>query len=176
MTEEITVELRRLINLDRISRSDKPYSIKTTEGEREALAQRFGLVAIHTLSASYTISPSSNSRKGYMVLGSLSAKVVQSCIRTLVDVPEKIDIKFSILVVDQKHETLNPFDPEHDEDYEYSAEGEIDLGEVTAQYLSLNLNPFPQKTSSELSKSSVENAPTQTKKNPFAVLETLKSS
>jgi hypothetical protein len=83
-----------------------------------------------------------------------------------------IDVDIDLQVVDKKYEELDPLDPELDDDFEYSTFDEIDLGEITAQYLSLSLNPYPRAPDSDASKVLEQ---FQDRKNPFAILEKLKS-
>ena len=77
-----------------------------------------------------------------------------------------------MLIIDKKYEELDPLDPELEDDFEYSTLDEIDLGELTAQYLSLSLNPYPRAPDSDASKILEK---FQDKENPFAILEKLKS-
>ena len=170
--ENNNTELMRVVNLERIH-SDKAYYIVTAlKEECKALAKRFNLIEIESLEARYDIDPVKTSRGGYNLSGKLHAVVVQSCVVTLAPVREVIDVDIDLQVVDKKYEELDPLDPELDDDFEYSTFDEIDLGEITAQYLSLSLNPYPRAPDSDASKVLEQ---FQDKKNPFAILEKLKS-
>lgn len=162
----------RIVNLERIH-NDKAYYIVTALPEEcKALAKRFNLVALESLEARYDIDPTKTSRGGYRLKGHLHAAVVQSCVLTLVPVREVVNVDIELQVVDKKYEDLDPLDPELEDDFEYSILDEIDLGEITAQYLSLSLNPYPKSPDSDSSKIL---EPFQDKENPFLVLEKLKS-
>ena len=53
------------------------------------------------------------------------------------------------------------------EDFEFSSDGILDLGEIGAQYLSLSVDPYPRFEEKDV-------PVLETKKNPFAVLAQLK--
>lgn len=171
MEKTTNTELTRVVNLERIH-SDKAYYVVTAlEDECKALAKRFNLMEVESLEARYDIDPVKTSRGGYNLSGKLHAVVVQSCVVTLAPVREVIDVDIDLQVVDKKYEELDPLDPELDDDFEYSTFDEVDLGEITAQYLSLSLNPYPRAPDSDANKILEE---FQDKKNPFAILEKLK--
>ncbi len=164
-------ELSRLINLERIFHNRSQYAITASEMERIALARRFDLISLDILEAKYDVNPSETPRGGFYVIGKLHATVVQSCVVTLAPVMEEINADISIHVIDEKYALENSLDPDSGEDFEYSVHGEIDLGEITAQYLCLSLNPYPRAPGADQD-------PTlekfKDKKNPFTVLEKLK--
>ena len=55
--------------------------------------------------------------------------------------------------------------------YEFYQNNEIDFGEITSQYLSLELNPYPR---SDIEIETIDGEGTSEKPNPFDVLTTLK--
>ncbi|MBY0280885.1 MAG: DUF177 domain-containing protein [Alphaproteobacteria bacterium] len=171
MEKNNNTELMRIVNLERIH-NDKSYFVVTAlKEECLALARRFNLIEIESLEARYDVDPVKTSRGGYNLSGKLHAVVVQSCVVTLAPVREVMDVDIDLQVVDKRYEELDPLDPELDDDFEYSILDEIDLGEITAQYLSLSLNPYPKAPDSDAGKI-LEGL--QDKKNPFAILEKLK--
>lgn len=171
MEKENNTELMRVVNLERIYNDKAYYVVIASKEECERLAKRFNLVAVESLEARYEIDPAKTSRGGYHLRGKLHGAVVQSCVVTLAPVREAVDTDIDLQVVDKRYEDLDPLDPELEEDFEYSIQDEIDLGEITAQYLSLSLNPYPRAPDVDANKVLGE---FQDKKNPFAVLEKLK--
>jgi len=171
MEKENNTELMRVVNLERIYNDKAYYVVIASKEECERLAKRFNLVAVESLEARYEIDPAKTSRGGYHLRGKLHGVVVQSCVVTLAPVREAVDTDIDLQVVDKRYEDLDPLDPELEEDFEYSIQDEIDLGEITAQYLSLSLNPYPRAPDVDANKVLGE---FQDKKNPFAVLEKLK--
>jgi uncharacterized metal-binding protein YceD (DUF177 family) len=171
MEAPLTTELYRPVNLERIFHNRSKCVITASETEKVALAKRFNLISVDTLEASYDVKPSETKHGGFYVTGKLYANAVQRCVATLAPVREEINADISIHVVDQKYISEDPLDPEQDEDFEYSDQGEIDLGEITSQYLSLSLNPYPRAPEADQNKTLEK---FKDKQNPFAALEKLK--
>lgn len=172
MEKNSNTELMRVVNLERIHNDKTYYIVTALKEECKALAERFNLIEIESLEARYDIDPAKTSRGGYYLRGKLHAIVVQSCVFTLAPVREVVDVDIDLQVVDKRYEELDPLDPELEDDFEYSIQEEIDLGEITAQYLSLSLNPYPRAPDSDANKVLKD---FQDKRNPFAVLEKLKT-
>jgi uncharacterized metal-binding protein YceD (DUF177 family) len=97
----------------------------------------------------------------------MRAKLVQPCSVTLKEVPEDIDETFSFRVVHPNQEKDFEQELAEFEDFEFSNDGIIDLGEIGAQYLSLSVDPYPRFNSDDVPKM-------ETKKNPFSALEQLR--
>ncbi|WBO22641.1 YceD family protein [Sphingomonas abietis] len=137
-----TPEFSRPYRIDTIGEEPRGVHIEADAAERAALATRFGLVSIDSLSADATIR-----RDGTRIRaeGKLSGRAVQSCVATGDPIKARVDEHFSLR-----------FDPEGeaaDEELELDAGdldvlpyegGAIDLGEAVAQGFSLALDPFPR--------------------------------
>lgn len=153
----------------------EPVRLEADEGERAALAERFGIVAIDRLVAEAELVPD---KRGVSVGGTLDAAIVQSCAISAEDVPVKIHEPLSLRFVPHR----GPFRP--NEEVELSAEEldeieysgtQFDLGEAVAQSLALAIDPFLEgpgaeefrKNSGLLGEATVS---------PFAALEKLKKS
>ena len=146
---KIAPEFSRPIRVDMIAGSPRAIDVEASPAERAALAERFGLVGIESLSAEASLS-----RRGEDVVadGSLTAEVTQSCVATGEPVPARLEEPFSI-VFRTHPEGLGP-----DEEIELS-EGEmdvvfydgstIDFGEAVAETLSLSLDPYPRSPEAE---------------------------
>ena len=126
-----SAEFSRQIEVSHIHRAVE-YDITATQEERQALAARFDLIAIESLQAKITLRrPRQDST--IQVTGSLTATVLRPRPCTLETVSQTIKDEFNDFFVpdaSDKHD-LNFF--------EYAKT--IDIGEVTAQYLLLNLTP-----------------------------------
>lgn len=171
MEPTLTPELNRLVTLEKIFNNRSQYVITASETERLALAKRFDSISLDTLEAKYDVRPSETPQGGFYVIGELHATVVQSCVITLASVKEEVNADVSVHVVDEKYALENSLDPDSEEDFEYSVHGEIDLGEITAQYLCLSLNPYPKAPEADADKTLEK---FKDSKNPFLVLEKLK--
>ena len=181
-------EFSRIVNADAVRRADVTETIEATEKERRALAERLELEAIDSLTATVKLHAV---RGGQMirVSGKLEADVVQTCVVTLEPVPAHVSESFEALfappsmVEDQGLEI--DFDPSlSDEDIPEPMENNrIDIGELTAQHLSLGLDPYPHAEGVEFvgydegdegGATEDEAAEEAEKPNPFAVLQQLK--
>jgi uncharacterized metal-binding protein YceD (DUF177 family) len=123
-------------------------TITADPGERAALAERFGLIALDRLEAEIRLE-----RDGAVILaqGRLLADVVQACIASDEPVPAKIYEPFTLRFV--------PGDaPAPGDEIELSEadcdtlphDGKaIELGEAVAETLALALDPFPRSPGAE---------------------------
>ncbi|MCE3230356.1 MAG: hypothetical protein K0R52_284 [Alphaproteobacteria bacterium] len=146
MEPESVIEFSRVVLFDQIGVTGATYHIEAKEEERRLLAVRFGLVAIHQLTAHFTLSHATEEPGCYHIKGDVTGDVVQSCVSTLKDVPAHVQAAFHILLRPSRGgNTEEEFiiDLDDERDIEYYADEFIDLGETAAQYLYLNLNPFP---------------------------------
>ena len=142
-------EFSRNVRIDTLSSAPRAVSIEANEAEREALAKRFALEAIHSLAADAELI-----RNGEAVraTGRVTASVVQSCVATGEPVEERVAEDFSIEF------RPHPEGGSPEEEIELS-EGELDvvfydaatldLGDAVAETVSLALNPFPRAPDAE---------------------------
>src|ERR1700677_49098 len=93
-----SVELSRLVSLDKLYKRGLEYSLKATPAEMFALTHRFNIIAIQSLKANYIIEPGHTAYKGYYLNAHLEAEAIQSCVVILGDVPETIDLTFGLHV------------------------------------------------------------------------------
>lgn len=113
-----------------------------SEAERTALAKRFALVSIDSLTADLVLS-----RKDRTVSaeGRLRATIVQSCAVSGEDLPVTIDEPLAFrFVPEAEHEPGDEeveLDAEDCDEIEYSG-SLVDLGEAVAQSLALAIDPY----------------------------------
>jgi uncharacterized metal-binding protein YceD (DUF177 family) len=159
-------EFSRLVPLARLGSEPVRESITAGAAEREALARRFGLLALDHLSATLELRRETG---GVITLAATyEAAFVQSCVVSLEPVAGKLSECFSLRYGRSDEETQAiSLDPEG-EAFEPLAGEAIDVGEAVAQELSLALPAFPRHPDAVLEESA--SAPTIT---PFAALEKL---
>lgn len=139
----MTPEFSRPFRLDELGSAPRAVAIEATEPERAALATRFGLLSIESLSASAELT-----RGGDVVTanGRLAARVVQPCVASGEPVPAVITEDFALRFVpagaDPGAEEIE-LDPSALDEIDYEG-GAVDLGEAAAQTLALALDPFPR--------------------------------
>ncbi len=162
----LSVEFSRLVTFDEIGVKGATYQIEAKEEECRLLAARFNLVGIHYLKAHFFLSHAPEPG-GYVVEGEVEGDVVQSCVSTLKDVPAHVKANFYILLRPSQGENTEEefiIDLEDERDIEYYTEESIDLGETAAQYLYLNLDPFPHAPDAP----EFLEEPTKVQRNPLA--------
>ncbi|WP_108883353.1 YceD family protein [Anderseniella sp. Alg231-50] len=175
MSEDL--EFSRLFDVSRMAPEGASETISATTEECAAVAARFGVEAVHSISATIHIQPWK--RGGFRARGEASASITQTCVVTLdpfeSDVRAQLDQVFiardSRLAADDVEVVVS-----HDEeDIGYIDDGEIELGEFAVEALCLELDPYPRKDGAELPVSSSGEAGTdEPKVSPFAVLKQLK--
>lgn len=162
-------ELTRIVKLDRLPVA--PLEIEASEAERAALAKRFGLPAIHSLTAAVTLV-----KRGEAVdaTGRLAASFEQRC--ALTDEPfaasldEAVAIRFvPELVVPGEEEEIE-FASDTPDEIEFDGAA-IDLGEAVAQSFGLALDPYATGPGAEEARRMLEESG---ESGPFAALAALK--
>lgn len=121
------------------------FALEASETERAALARRFALPAIGRLACSGTLSPAAGGR--WWLRARLDAAVTQLCVVSLEPFEARVEEDFEIEFV--------PADGGDEAELDIGAEdaeplppgGELDVGEIAAQQLSLALDPFPRAPS-----------------------------
>ncbi len=140
-------EFSRIWRLDALG-IDRQVEIEADATERAALATRFALQSLDTLSATATFHPVA---AGIEAKGQMKAKAVQSCVITGEPVPATIDQPFTIRFVAPDATPVSEeleLDAEDCDVMEHDGQG-IDLGEAVAQTLGLALDPYPRAPTAE---------------------------
>lgn len=150
----------------------RTIEVVANEAERAALAERFSLVSVGSLSATVSLS-----RDGEKVAasGRMQAAIVQSCAISGDDLPARIDEELELLFVPAQGD----FRPDEEIELEASDLDEIpyegdrfDLGEAVAQSLALAIDPFATGPDADRVRQEVGLAEPE-KENPFAKLKGL---
>jgi hypothetical protein len=163
----------RVLAVDTVPDTGLDIELRASDAECAALAQGDGLVAVHDLVASFDVSKQSRAR--FKVVGSLRARVTQTCIVSLEPfetlINADIDVDFAPLSrpIGQASNLAaaaflggeDPPDPIID--------GKIDLGALAVEFLILNLDVYPRKPGVSFGGAEVPGEPSG-KNSPFAVL------
>jgi uncharacterized metal-binding protein YceD (DUF177 family) len=134
-------ELSRPIEISRIPPTGSTETIIAEPKEREPIARRLGLPAVHALKADLALSRWRG--EGVKVTGRVAAEVEQICVVTLdpfrAEVTDTVE-RYFLPGADSANEEANvdSFD-----------NGIIELGEVVVESLSLALDPYPRKPGAE---------------------------
>ena len=148
MTRLDKPEFSRPIAIDALEDGDNRFDISADDDERAALARRFGILSIERLEASVGMVPGMGGIQ-IGLHGALRADVHQACVITLKPVPATIEAR-----IDRAFGPQDAFapgaevmiSPDEDDPPDPINSGTIDIGEVVAEELALELNPFPRAT------------------------------
>jgi uncharacterized metal-binding protein YceD (DUF177 family) len=171
-------EFSRLIAIEGITPDKvRKEAIEASEAECAALAKRFDLRELSHLKAKLNIRRVSGG-SAVRVEGNFEADVVQTCVVSLQDVHGRVEGHFDTFFSEEAEDTGAELDITIDDDEtspEMITKGNIDLGEVVAQYLSLELDPYPRAPGVSLAAQLAE-VGAEVKNSPFRVLEGLKGA
>jgi len=179
-------EFSRPIDVTTIGKNGRHFDFQATESEKSALARRYDILDIQKLTAKSVIKPA---KKGqYNLQASYCVNLKQACSLSLETVEDEISGKFTVTLQHPPRESNKQSQNEDVEiafdldegDIEYLNSNQVDAGELIAQYISLEINPYPRKPGAIgkvggqkiIQEEDVDMV--QKKKNPFAVLESLK--
>lgn len=118
------------------------YEWEADAETRTALAVRFGCVDIPAFAVKASIKPLRR-RRYFRVAGTISARVVQTCVVSLEPVVSDIERAFELVLVPEG-EGAEPDAAFAEEEYEPYSGNTVDLGEIGAVELALALDPYPR--------------------------------
>ena len=146
-------EIEQIVDLDRMGNNGTAVDIVASDGERAALAKRFGFLGLPAFSARVTV----DRRIGGQIVveGRLRGKVVQACVLTLDPVTQELDDAFRLVF---KKDLADERDPEsgeavlsaHADSPEPLSGNLLDVGEIVAEQLSLAADPYPRRPGAKL--------------------------
>jgi len=182
MSPDDAAEFSRVVDVTTTGAQGRHFNYQATAEECQALADRFSILSVDDLRAECGVRPV---KKGeYHLEGRFSATVTQACGVSLEPVAEQLSCSFAVTLLNaprRKPEEGVEIDFDVDEeDIEILRSNQVDVGEIIAQHLSLEINPYPRKadaTGEELGARIIREEEAElrlTKKNPFDVLKSLK--
>ena len=163
-------EFSRPLQVDRVPKLGSTEKLSAEPAELQALAKRFKIPVLHSLSAEIRATPW---RGGGMKLeGHITADLEQVSVISLEAFRETVSVPLAryflphgAVVDNQQEDDADPID-----------NGWIDLGEVVAETLALDLDPYPRKPG-EAFPGHVEDDGAEAKApSPFVVLASKKGS
>lgn len=167
-----TPEFSYPVDVSRVSSSPMKLELRADEEQRRALAARFKIVSVDTLTAEVELKRVNRSQ--IRVRGSFEADVTQTCVVSLEPFCETVSDSFSVLFGENQAARPNEHEIElnmdEDEETDVAQDGKIDAGELVSEYLALSLDPFPRRPGASFSYETTA----EEKKSPFAALEKLK--
>jgi uncharacterized metal-binding protein YceD (DUF177 family) len=139
-------EFSRPIAIDVLDDGDNQFDISADDEERQALARRFDILSIERLEASLRLVPGMGGIR-INLHGTVTADIHQACVITLKPVSATIEATFERAFGPQDSYAPGAeimISPDEDDPPDPIYSGTIDVGEVVAEELSLELNPFPR--------------------------------
>ena len=167
-------EFSRVFRVDDLPPGGSTVTLTADATECAALARRFGLLALRSLTVQARFSPRPVARgvgRSVQVEGRFEAEVEQECVVTLEPVSNRVADRFALVFADQ----VAPAEPDLSPDLEAEepeplVDGAFDLGEAVAELLALAIDPYPR------SPGAVFEPPAEAaeeRQSPFAVLRRL---
>jgi uncharacterized metal-binding protein YceD (DUF177 family) len=169
-------EFSRRVRVDTLGDDELVRRIEATAKERKALAARFDLLSLDRLEATLHLRRPAG-RSLIRVAGRFEAEVTQACMVTLEPVAGHLESGFLRCygsAAGQAAEREIQVDIGEDEQPEPVPPGGIDLGEIVAEQLALNLDPYPRAEGARLEQAEWGGAPGGERRSPFAALDSLK--
>lgn len=157
-------EFSRPLQVDRVPKLGSTEKLAAEPEELKALAKRFKIPAIHALTAEIRATPW---RGGGMKLeGHITAELEQLSVISLEPFRETVSVPLAryflphgAVVENQQEDDADPID-----------NGWIDLGEVVAETLALDLDPYPRKVGEAFPGHVEDDGAVEKAASPFAVL------
>lgn len=176
MSEALQLEFSRPFDVAGVGTQEKRQVLEAKPAERAALAKRLGLEAIGRLTADIAIRRESSEL--IALEGRFEAQVMQLCVISGEPFDAEVKGGFTRRYLEGRAAEQDEveIDPEADDPPEILGPEGLDLGEVTAEELSLALDPYPRKPGASLEKRRYGESEEEARegKNPFSVLAGLK--
>lgn len=158
-------EFSRPLPVDRVPPGGSVETVEAEPQERDALAARLDVEAIHALSAHLRATPWRGG--GLKVQGTLVAELDRVSVVSLE--PFRTRVEFPVERYFLPHAALAETD---DDTADPIVGGEIDLGEIVAETLALELDPYPRKPGEIFAGQG--DSESDARSSPFGVLKSLK--
>ena len=139
-------ELSRPFAVDELGYDPVTVTVEASPAERTALAERFDLLELRSLTAQVRLRWRQRNRH-LEAKGSLEAELVQTCVVSLEPVESRVTDEFRAEFLRGLETTAEIdllLDPGDDDPPEPLDGPFVDLGELVAQHLSLAIDPYPR--------------------------------
>jgi uncharacterized metal-binding protein YceD (DUF177 family) len=157
-------EFSRPLKTDRVPKAGSLEKLSAEPQEMAALARRMNIPAIHSLTAEIRATPWRGG--GMKIEGHLTADLEQVSVISLEAFRETVSIPLARYFLPPGAVVEN----EDEDDAEPIQGGIIDLGEVVAETLALDLDPYPRKPGEAFAEHIEDDSAPGEKPSPFAVL------
>ena len=160
--KDLVLEFSRPIEVARVSPLGSHEKIVADEKECLALARRLKVPAVHAVSAHLVIKPWRGG--GFKVNGTVTADLDQESVISL-------EVFRSTMDFEVERYFLQRVDEASEDDIDVIENGVIDIGEVAAETIGLELDLYPRKPGEVFEDISEDIVESSAKISPFAVLK-----
>jgi uncharacterized metal-binding protein YceD (DUF177 family) len=161
-----SLEFSRVLPVDRVPAGGSIEKIEADAEECLAMARRLGVERFHHLAAELRASPWRGG--GLKLAGSLTADLEQVSVVSLE--PFRHSVNYPV----ERYFLPPGVDAGDEDDADPIISGEVDMGEVVAETLALELDPYPRKPGEEFGQHVESEEQPAAKQSPFAALSKLK--
>ena len=166
--KQVVYEFSRPLQVDRVPALGSHERIAADERECAALAKRLGLPKLHSLGGLLKAVPWRGG--GLKITGTLKAEVDQVSVISLETFTSTLEY-----AIERYFMPLRAGNPSAgDDDVDTIEHGMVDLGEILAETMALELDPYPRKQGEVFN--DIEESPEPAKVSPFTALSKLKPS
>ena len=140
------------VHVARLPKTGLHVKIDANEEERAALATVHELVTVHSFKADLDVT--TWKKGGVRVEGTVSARIVQSCVTTLDPVEETVEEHVSAMFVPEGSKLAVPkksvegeilLDAEGEDGPETFSGDTVDVGQLVEEFFALGINPYPRR-------------------------------
>ncbi len=163
--KQVVYEFSRPLQVDRVPAQGCHERLAADEKECAALAKRFSLPRMHSLGGLLKVVPWRGG--GLKITGTLNARVDQVSVISLETFTS--DLEF---VIERFFLSPRAGQPAAGEDVDIIENGTVDLGEILAESLALELDPYPRQEDEVFD--DIEEHPESATVSPFTGLSKLK--
>jgi uncharacterized protein len=136
--KHVTYEFSRPLQVDRVAKLGSHERLIADEKECMALAARVGVLKIHSLGGFLKVSPWRGG--GLKIMGNLHAEVDQVSVVSLEAFTTKMEYQVERFFLPPRESQSTS-----EEDVDVIENGIVDLGEILAETLALELDSYPRK-------------------------------
>ena len=165
--KQVVYEFSRPLQVDRVPALGSHERIAADEKECAALAKRLGLPKLHSLGGLLKAVPWRGG--GLKITGTLNAKVDQVSVISLETFTSTLEY-----TIERYFLSPRAGNPTAEEDVDIIEHGIVDLGEILAETMALELDPYPRREGEAFS--DIEEPLEPAKVSPFTALSKLKPS
>ena len=173
----LTQEFSRLYSPEDLKEGITQLQLVANDMERDALAKRFGLLALGQLSADVTLIKEPDPAQPIIMSAQIRGTVVQECVVSLVpissDINERIDCAFAPNDGAKSNKLEIDIEPDGEDPPEPIIDGHFDVGGLIAEHLGLCIEAFPRAEGAEFNASSMPPGKDDAEENPFSILKKL---